>query len=29
VEIKAATYAELHVGQRADGAWVAQCVVDV
>lgn len=29
VEIKAATYAELGVGQRPDGAWVAQCVVDV
>jgi tRNA nucleotidyltransferase (CCA-adding enzyme) len=29
VEIKAATYAELTVTQRPDGAWVAQCVVDV
>jgi SHS2 domain-containing protein len=29
VEPKGATYTELHVGQRADGAWVAQCVVDV
>jgi tRNA nucleotidyltransferase (CCA-adding enzyme) len=29
VEIKAATYAELAVTQRPDGAWVAQCVVDV
>ena len=29
VEPKGATYTELHVGQRADGTWVAQCVVDV
>jgi len=29
VEVKAATYAELSVAQRPDGAWVAQCVVDV
>ena len=29
VEVKGATYAELHVGQRADGTWLAQCVVDV
>jgi len=29
VEIKGATYTELRVGQRDDGTWVAQCVVDV
>lgn len=29
VEIKGATYTELRVGQRGDGTWVAQCVVDV
>ncbi len=29
VEVKGATYTALHVGQRADGAWVAECVVDV
>lgn len=29
VEVKGATYAELAVQQAADGAWVAQCVVDV
>jgi tRNA nucleotidyltransferase (CCA-adding enzyme) len=29
VEVKGATYTALSVGQRADGAWVAQCVVDV
>lgn len=29
VEIKGATFTELRVYQRADGAWVAQCVVDV
>jgi tRNA nucleotidyltransferase (CCA-adding enzyme) len=29
VEVKGATYTSLWVGQRADGAWVAQCVVDV
>jgi tRNA nucleotidyltransferase (CCA-adding enzyme) len=29
VEIKGATYTELRVGQRVDGTWVAQCVVDV
>jgi tRNA nucleotidyltransferase (CCA-adding enzyme) len=28
VEIKGATYTELYVGQ-IEGAWVAQCVVDV
>jgi SHS2 domain-containing protein len=29
VEIKAATFTELGVARRADGDWVAQCVVDV
>ena len=29
VEVKGATYTSLFVGQRADGVWVAQCVVDV
>lgn len=29
VEIKGATYTELHVRQDADGTWHAQCVVDV
>ncbi len=29
VEIKGASMTELKVGQREDGAWVAQCVVDV
>jgi len=29
VEVKAATYAELRVGRRRDGIWIAQCVVDV
>jgi len=29
VEVKAATYAELHVTQKQDGMWIAQCVVDV
>ncbi|MGZ8158680.1 MAG: archease [Methylobacter sp.] len=29
VEIKGATFTELHVYQQADNAWVAQCVVDV
>jgi SHS2 domain-containing protein len=29
VEVKGATYAELRVGRRPDGTWVAQCVVDV
>ncbi len=28
-EVKAATFAELQVGQRADGSWIAQCVIDV
>jgi tRNA nucleotidyltransferase (CCA-adding enzyme) len=29
VEPKGATYTALSVGQDADGAWVARCVVDV
>lgn len=29
VEVKGATYTELKVYQRADGAYIAQCVVDV
>ena len=29
VEVKAATYTELAVARRDDGAWIAQCVVDV
>jgi tRNA nucleotidyltransferase (CCA-adding enzyme) len=29
VEVKGATLTCLHVGQEPDGAWVAQCVVDV
>lgn len=29
VEVKGATYTSLRVAQEADGAWVAQCVVDV
>ena len=29
VEVKGATLTELLVDQEADGAWVAQCVVDV
>ena len=29
VEAKGATYTALSVGRRDDGAWVAQCVVDV
>jgi len=28
-EIKGATFTELAVKQRTDGAWVAQCIVDV
>ena len=28
-EVKAATYAQLRVEQRPDGAWLAQCIVDV
>lgn len=29
VEVKGATNTELKVGRRPDGAWIAQCVVDV
>lgn len=29
VEVKGATYTALSVAQRADGRWIAQCVVDV
>ena len=29
VEIKGATFTELHVYQQPDGSWVAQCIVDV
>jgi len=29
VEVKGATYTALSVAQRADGEWIAQCVVDV
>ena len=29
VEIKGATFTELHVYQQPDGPWVAQCIVDV
>ncbi len=29
VEIKGATFTELFVGQRPDGQWTAQCIVDV
>jgi SHS2 domain-containing protein len=29
VEVKGATYTSMFVGQRTDGSWVAQCVVDV
>lgn len=29
VEVKGATYTALRVGRRADGAWFAECVVDV
>jgi SHS2 domain-containing protein len=29
VEVKGATYTALSVGQTPDGAWEAQCVVDV
>lgn len=29
VEVKGATYTALRVGQGENGAWVAQCVVDV
>jgi SHS2 domain-containing protein len=29
VEVKGATYTSLFVGRNGDGAWIAQCVVDV
>ncbi len=29
VEVKGATFTELKVGRNEDGAWIAQCVVDV
>ena len=29
VEIKGATFTDLHVYQQADGLWLAQCIVDV
>ena len=29
VEVKGATYTELHVCRQEDGSWCAQCVVDV
>ncbi|HEU4619762.1 MAG TPA: archease [Gammaproteobacteria bacterium] len=29
VEVKGATYTSLEVAERADGTWVAQCVIDV
>ena len=29
VEVKGATYTDLHVQQSGDGGWLAQCVVDV
>jgi SHS2 domain-containing protein len=29
VEIKGATFTDLQVYQQVDGAWVAQCIVDV
>lgn len=29
VEVKGATLTEVRVGQEPDGAWLAQCVVDV
>ena len=29
VEVKGATYTELHVGRDAAGEWIAQCVIDV
>ena len=29
VEIKGATFTELHVYQQPEGSWVAQCIVDV
>jgi len=29
VEVKGATFTELKVGQRGDGSWCAQCVIDI
>lgn len=29
VEVKGATFTDLFVGRNPDGAWIAQCVVDV
>jgi SHS2 domain-containing protein len=29
VEVKGATFTDLFVGRSSDGAWIAQCVVDV
>ncbi len=29
VEVKGATYTELKVNREHDGAWIAQCVIDV
>jgi len=29
VEVKGATYTDLFVGRNSEGAWIAQCVVDV
>ncbi len=29
VEVKGATYTDLHVRQEENGTWIAQCVVDV
>jgi tRNA nucleotidyltransferase (CCA-adding enzyme) len=29
VEVKGATYTSLFVGRNTNGAWIAQCVVDV
>jgi len=29
VEVKGATYTDLFVGRKSDGAWIAQCIVDV
>jgi SHS2 domain-containing protein len=28
-EVKGATYTALQVSRRADGQWLAQCVIDV
>jgi SHS2 domain-containing protein len=29
VEIKGATFTELHVYQNSEAMWIAQCIVDV